>query len=1124
MLFSSLSRLLPLHSFRVLVLCLLSLTSRGLANPENTILFYGNSMVERLLENGELEARLQIVKPDAQLKIRSLAWTGDEVGHRLRLEGYAKHMRNLLDEWPAQTIVLGYGMNESFAGPKGLPAFRAQYNDHLKQLNRLHPQAKFFLLSPIAVENASPERQGEVETYSQEIKKLAEQHKAQFIDLFQPTQSTAANEKTPLTHNGIHLNDFGTSLVAKTIAKAIAGNSAAQVDSKHLKEVAHAASAKHARVAEIVRPKNGVVYFGVRARSYEYEREMPRYHQMIAETEKVVHRLAADSSLTYAKVPKPKLPPLPKGKGKDDGDRTGIIKSPAEAMAEFTVAEDFEVNLFASEEQFPELRNPVQIAFDARGRLWVVTMPSFPHTVPGLTPPDKIIILEDTDKDGRADKLTTFMEGLDALDGVAFHRDGVIISEQPRLWLVKDTDGDDRADTKEELLRGIDVTDSHHGGMIAADPYGDIIFSDGVFHRSQLETPYGVHRGIDATTYRLDTNNGRIVTEWQHVTPNPWKVTHNRWGEIMQMYGDGHVYDGSCLIWGPLGAYHPFRFGKIADYGKGSGVTVISGTHFPKKYQQGTASASLLGRYTVNITAYEISSGIQKRTKNITILQSPNAAFRPADVEFGSDGALYISDFCSPIIGHAQHPMRDPHWDHDYGRIWRVTYKKNKLQSDWPQILDASLSELCPLLLHPSDLARHHTRIELRKNGPPALKALDKWFTSLDSSKPNYNQAALEILFVADGLEQTRPALIKQLLNSGSERYIAAALRTIRLQAGHLLDNPVELLALAKDNTHPRVQIELIDAVAHLRPVHPQVETVLLNLKPANKQVQGALDFLAKGTKPLKGRSVPVLDVDKKSNLIEWLWAAKKGDPYQLLDAKEKRPNSGIFRSFVKAESEAPATIALKHKNLEVFLNESLVFSQDSFWSGDQQINVTLKKGVNVIDIHLKASRRTKALPSVFLYDPVGQALKGVTYPSKSSFVEKSQKDFQITLDQRGETLRVQAAPELQFSPKELRVKAGAEINLIFENPDPMQHNWVLLDSGTFDTVGALADKLAGQPDGLEKQYLPDTPHILAASKLLAPNESQNLTFKAPSKPGRYPYVCTFPGHWRVMRGELIVE
>jgi hypothetical protein len=90
---------------------------------------------------------------------------------------------------------------------------------------------------------------------------------------------------------------------------------------------------------------------------------------------------------------------------------------------------------------------------------------------------------------------------------------------------LKDTDGDGRADTRRELLRGIDVTDSHHGGMIATDPLAGVLFCDGVFHRSQIETPFGVHRGIDSTTYRLNTLSGRVQTEWQSITPNPWKIT-----------------------------------------------------------------------------------------------------------------------------------------------------------------------------------------------------------------------------------------------------------------------------------------------------------------------------------------------------------------------------------------------------------------------------------------------------------------------------------------------------------------------------------------------------------------------------------------------------------------------
>ncbi|MCX6855522.1 MAG: hypothetical protein NTV80_11535, partial [Verrucomicrobia bacterium] len=154
------------------------------------ILFYGNSMIERLLEQGELEARLQIAQPAAKLAIRSLAWTGDEVGNRLRLEGYAKHMKNLLAEWPAKTIVLGYGLNESFAGEAGLKDFRQQYAVHLNQLGRSHPGARFVLLSPIAIEGATETQLANVERYSKAIAEIAAEHKAGFVDLFAITRQS----------------------------------------------------------------------------------------------------------------------------------------------------------------------------------------------------------------------------------------------------------------------------------------------------------------------------------------------------------------------------------------------------------------------------------------------------------------------------------------------------------------------------------------------------------------------------------------------------------------------------------------------------------------------------------------------------------------------------------------------------------------------------------------------------------------------------------------------------------------------------------------------------------------------------------------------------------------------
>ncbi|MFT5470483.1 MAG: azurin/lysophospholipase L1-like esterase [Verrucomicrobiales bacterium] len=1041
-----------------------------LAKRDSTILFYGNSMVERLLEQGELEARLQIAHPDDGLQVRSLAWTGDEVGNRLRLEGYAKHMKNLLDEWPANTIVLGYGLNESFAGEAGLADFRKHYSDHLNQFSRIHPGARLVLLSPVAIEGASVSRQSEVELYSRAISELAAAGGAEFVDLYSLTRQAYKNSEEPLTNNGIHLNEKGNSLVAKALAESIHVSTLTKPEPAHLHEVALAASAKHRRVAEVVRPKNAVVYFGVRARPDEYAAEMPRYHEMIRLTEGVVYQLARDPKLTFAEQTKPSLPPIPEGKGRDDGNRTGILKTVAESIAEFKTAEDFEVNLFASEEQFPELRNPVQIAFDARGRLWVVTMPSFPHTVPGLTPPDKILIFEDTDRDGKADKMTTFAEGLDALDGVAFHHEGVIISEQPRLWMMEDTDGDDRADTQRELLRGIDVTDSHHGGMIASDPFGAVIFSDGVFHRSQLETPFGVHRGIDATTYRLDPRTGKIVTEWQHTTPNPWNVTFDRWGNVFQMYGDGDVYDGSALTWTPLGAYQPYAYGRITSYGKGSGNAMTSSPNFPDKYQNGFVSASLLGRYAITLSQLNREGGMVKLADSLTILESPNAAFRPADVEYGMDS-------------------------------------------------------LCALLTHAQDLVRHHARIELRKHGAEGLKAVDRWIAAFDRADPDFDQAALETIFVCEGLGETRPELIQQLLKSNSELYRGAAVHAIRIQADRFI-NVAELLASVLNDPHPRVQVEVVDAVAHLRPTYPEIENILVNIATTDEAVQKALAYLDYGVEPVKGRSVPVLEVAPESQLTRWLWLGENGESasteYQI--GKGNLPGVGLFRAFIHSDQPQPAIIAINHKSLEIRLNDSLAFSQNSLWSGDQQVNVELTPGLNVIEILLMKGRRaSKTMPPVFLYDPVGQALTRAKYANDTGSLRASAAQHDKLVAERGNVIHVQAAAGLQFAPTRLRVTPGSKVRLVFENPDIMIHNWVLLAPGSVDEIGALADQLAAQPDGYERGYLPSSDKILQASKLLGPKATEELVFDAPTQPGEYPYICTFPGHWRIMQGVLTV-
>lgn len=245
------------------------------------MVFHGNSLVERLLEHGELQAWIHLADTNRPVHFRSVAWTGDEVGHRLRAEGYADHLKSLLALWPARVVVMGYGMNEAFAGPKGLPEFRSHLEVLLGQLERLHPGARLVVLSPTAVEAGHPgpkasDRNADIALYAQALREAATAHRAQFVDLFGPSRDAFAKTRSPLTTDGLHLNDAGNRLVARIVAEAIVGGPALEsIRTDRLKEVAAASSQLADFVAEVVRPKNGILYYGQRKRAEEREAEIP---------------------------------------------------------------------------------------------------------------------------------------------------------------------------------------------------------------------------------------------------------------------------------------------------------------------------------------------------------------------------------------------------------------------------------------------------------------------------------------------------------------------------------------------------------------------------------------------------------------------------------------------------------------------------------------------------------------------------------------------------------------------------------------------------------------------------------------------------------------------------------
>jgi azurin len=124
----------------------------------------------------------------------------------------------------------------------------------------------------------------------------------------------------------------------------------------------------------------------------------------------------------------------------------------------------------------------------------------------------------------------------------------------------------------------------------------------------------------------------------------------------------------------------------------------------------------------------------------------------------------------------------------------------------------------------------------------------------------------------------------------------------------------------------------------------------------------------------------------------------------------------------------------------------------------------------------------------------------------------------------KAKTITLEAGKNLSFETRLLTVRAGENIKLTFSNPDVVPHNWILVKPGSLERVGDLANKLVADPKAVSHHYVPRTDDVLCYTDIVPPNERFTIYFRAPSQRGRYPYLCSFPGHWMVMNGQMIVE
>jgi glucose/arabinose dehydrogenase/mono/diheme cytochrome c family protein len=767
------------------------------------------------------------------------------------------------DEWltnhKTDIVLAFFGYNESFYGQEGLANFSAElgaFITHTKnQMYNGISEPKLIMVSPIAFQDLSASRDlpdGKVinenlKLYTTAMQAVCHEKGVPFINIFGETLSWFKSGEV-LTIDGSQLNDTGYQKLAIYLADKIFGNQKINTTIDKQK-VADAVKEKNWMWHNDIKIPNGVHVYGRRFEPFgpdNYPAELEKIRQMTAIRDTAIWKAAANQPYDVAQADlRTKILPEVKtnytsGKGKYlYGD---------EALATFKMVPGFKVELFASEKEFPDLANPVQISFDNKGRLWVATMPSYPHYKPGDSrPDDKLIILEDTDGDGKADKQTTFADKLHLPIGFEFAPEGVYVTQSPHLKLYTDTDGDDKADRVEVVLSGFDDHDTHHAiSAFCADPSGAIYMGEGVFLHSNVETSYGPVNATNGGFFRYNPSRNHLERTAQLPIPNPWGIAFDEWGQ--NIFAETSGPDVRWMMPGSIkpvyGVDSPVSETLVEEKHKvrpTSGLEYVYSSHFPPEMQGDFLINNVIGFLGTKQHRLADDSSGYKSTFRQDLIQSSDPNFRPVDMEFAPDGSLYIADWHNMLIGHMQHNARDPLRDHVHGRIYRVTYPSRPLVKP-ARVYGATINELLDNLKLPEYRTRYRSKRELRgRNTDDVLSEMKKWVSALDKSDARYEHHLLEALWVSWGLKKVHQGLLKQLLSSADFRVRAAAVRVLRY-TGHQVKDQVSLLQKSAGDDHGRVRLEAIVAASWL----PQKDALsILNiakLKPLDSWMKAPLE------------------------------------------------------------------------------------------------------------------------------------------------------------------------------------------------------------------------------------------------------------------------------------------
>ncbi len=856
-----------------------------------------------------------------------------------------------------------------------------------------------------------------------------------------------------------------------------------------------------------------------------------------------------------------------------ENPRVQVPLSPEDSQKHIQLPEGFTAELFAAE---PNIINPIAFTWDERGRLWVVQSKDYPHKLENDVGGDRITICEDTDDDGKADKFTDFATDQSLSTGITLVKGGAIVSQAPDMIFLEDTNGDDKMDKRTVLFSGFGIFDTHAGPSslrygIDNALWGAVGYSG--FKNKFAGDSVLFERGV----YRFG-KDGSFLEPVGQFDNNTWGMGYN---ENFEIFGSTANNNHACYVGIPLKHYRYLdklpSWALNADFIQGhyeitpvdtiplqqvdvrGGYTAAAGANFytarnyPEEYQNQMYVSEPTG-HLVHIAKIVKDGAGYKEVDGGNIFASTDAWTAPVFAETGPDGNLWVADWYNPVIQHNpdKRGMDNQIWnadkgegnahinklrDYGHGRIYVIKYD----DSEDSEITELSADDDAALLeaLQSDNQFWRVTAQRLIVEGNkialiPELIKLAGDESNLD--KNGLNAPALHALWTLDGLgaiNTNNPEADKTVAKALSSKGYAVKRAAMALLPETTEGSELLVKSGFLTDADPQLRLAAIVTASEL----PESATLYSEMEKLAKDEANTSDkwlnaaikvyFREQNNEEVDAASVEMVVPSTEEKSTTWTYTEEKpADNWMATDfiTTAWKTGQGMFGSHdeeriktkwttddiwlrkevtLDQEIDEPVVKITFDDNYEMYINGQLLLSEIGanrpykYMKVDTEKSKLFKKGKNLIAVHCKNTGGGQHVDVGI--GKIAEVKVDVTFNLKT------------------------VPQEMAYDKTELKAIAGQTVEIKLENVDQMPHNLVVINAGSLDSFGPMVDAFVVTPDAKKMGYVPNSRNVLGATEMLDPNETGSVIFTLPDTPGTYPFVCTFPGHWRFMKGVIIV-